>query len=313
MISVIICSVNPQLLTAVKQNIAETIGVPFEVIAIDNRGSSAGICEVYNRGTAQASFDLLCFMHEDIILQTQNWGRVVVDLMKADTGIGLVGVAGSYYKPLIPSGWNGTSKETECIYIMQGNKQQSASEFVLHNANPLGKKHMDVASIDGVWFCTTKAIAQSNPFDAQTLKGFHCYDIDFSLSVGQHHRVVVTYEVLLAHLSEGNFDRTWLIETLKLHQKWQNYLPLLRGQLSPEKRYHIEKYTFRHLLKLFKDYNLPVSYLRKLLWQRAYFNKIPKNLWLNMNFHLFKFQKKAAKSLDYKPIGLEELDRLISL
>ena len=313
MISVIICSINPQLLTEVKQNIAETIGVPFEVIAIDNRNTTAGICEVYNRGVAQARFELLCFMHEDIIIQTKSWGTIVSDLLKIETGIGLIGVAGSYYKPLIPSSWNGTSKETECIYIMQGSKQQGPGEFLLHNTNPLGKNQVEVASVDGVWLCTTKAIALANAFDADTLKGFHCYDIDFSLSVGRSHKVIVTYEILLAHLSDGNFDRTWLIETLKLHDKWKAYLPVLRGELSMQKRNYIEKYTFRHLLRLFKDCNLPISYLRKMLWQPAYFKSLPVKLWINMNFHLYKFHKNTSKSTDYRPLNDKELERLTNL
>lgn len=37
MVSIIICSVSPLLLEDLKQNIAQTIGVEYEIIAIDNR------------------------------------------------------------------------------------------------------------------------------------------------------------------------------------------------------------------------------------------------------------------------------------
>ena len=37
MVSIIICSVSPHLLKKLQQNIAQTIGVEYEIIAIDNR------------------------------------------------------------------------------------------------------------------------------------------------------------------------------------------------------------------------------------------------------------------------------------
>ncbi len=301
MISVIICSVNPQLLAAVKQNIAETIGVAFEVIAIDNRGSSAGICEVYNRGAAQSSFDLLCFMHEDIFLQTQNWGSVVVDLLKTETGIGLVGVAGSYYKTLSPSGWGNATSYTDCMNIVQGFKNKGPEEHVLQYKNPFNQKYTEVAAVDGVWLCTTKTIAQQMKFDQQTFAGFHCYDLDFSLRLGKQYKVVVTYDVLLTHLSEGSYTRTWMMETIKLHQKWKNDLPVLTADLPYAKRLYLEKQTFRDFLRLLIHLNLPLSIAKDLLRQKVYVQKLGLALWLNMNFHLYKFGKKARKNMAYQP------------
>lgn len=306
MISIIICSINERLLHQVKQNIAETIGVDFEIIAIDNRNSPLGICEVYNIGAAKAQYDFLCFMHEDVKMVTQNWGLTVVQLLKPDTGIGLIGVAGSYYKPLIPSSWNGATKKTECIYILQGDKAKNPDEFELLNINPYNQKSAEVASIDGVWFCTTKAIATKYTFDAESFKKFHCYDIDFSLAVGQDHKVVVTYEILLAHFSKGSFDRTWIMETLKLHDKWMHYLPVLRGNLKEQEMTQIEKITFRHLLKQFVDLNLPLSRLRKLLWQKVFIKKVSVKLWINLNFHLYKYWGKVRRNAEYDPISFED-------
>ncbi len=37
MISVLICSINPDLLNNVTENIKETIGVPFEILYADNQ------------------------------------------------------------------------------------------------------------------------------------------------------------------------------------------------------------------------------------------------------------------------------------
>ena len=49
MISIIVCSINPDAAEKLKQNIAATIGrVEYEVIVFDNRTSGYGICKVYN-------------------------------------------------------------------------------------------------------------------------------------------------------------------------------------------------------------------------------------------------------------------------
>ncbi len=72
MLSIIISSGNQQLLAAVRLNIAETAGILHEIIAIDNTSAKRGICEVYNEGIHRAKYPMLCFMHEDTILQTKN-------------------------------------------------------------------------------------------------------------------------------------------------------------------------------------------------------------------------------------------------
>ena len=74
MISVLICSIDTELLNNVRTNIAETIGVPFEILYLDNRNEKKGICQVYNELAERARFPYLCFLHEDVILNANDWG-----------------------------------------------------------------------------------------------------------------------------------------------------------------------------------------------------------------------------------------------
>ena len=76
MISVLICSADNSLLNQVKANIEQTIGVEHEILFFDNL-EKKGICEVYNSLAAQAKFSYLCFVHEDILFQTLNWGLLL--------------------------------------------------------------------------------------------------------------------------------------------------------------------------------------------------------------------------------------------
>lgn len=59
MVSIIICSVSPHLLKKLQQNIAQTIGVEYEIIAIDNREKHWPIAKVYNYGAQQAKYPYL--------------------------------------------------------------------------------------------------------------------------------------------------------------------------------------------------------------------------------------------------------------
>ena len=71
MISVVICSINKILAEQVSKNIHDTIGVPFELIVIDNNLLKKGIAHVYNLGAGRAKYDVICFVHEDVLFQTK--------------------------------------------------------------------------------------------------------------------------------------------------------------------------------------------------------------------------------------------------
>ena len=61
MLSIIISSYQDKFYSALEQNIAETIGIPHEIIKIDNP-NLMGICEAYNKGALLSKYDyhLLC-------------------------------------------------------------------------------------------------------------------------------------------------------------------------------------------------------------------------------------------------------------
>lgn len=295
MISIIISSANKQQLFDVTQNIADTIAIPYELIAFDNSDGKMGICEVYNKGIEQAKFDVLCFMHEDVSIKTQAWGQKVVDIFK-DKTIGLVGVAGSVYKPLTPSGWTGTGVSTDCLNIIQSHKYNDKPpkhHHRNHNNEPLAH----VAAVDGVWLCTTREIAKKIKFDDQTFKGFHAYDVDFSIAIGQLYKVVVTYDLLLNHFSEGNYDRTWLTEILKLHKKWTGHLPINTGNLTMKEVLRIEKVTFKEFVSRLAAWDMPISIALKTLRHNNDFMKLSPGLFLKLHFYALKIYSKGKKKV----------------
>jgi glycosyltransferase involved in cell wall biosynthesis len=268
MISIIICSANAADLKLVQENISATIGVPHEVIAFDNGSGSKGICEIYNHGTKQAKFDILCFMHEDISFRTVNWGKKVLSIFKENEEIGLLGIAGGGYKSLTPSSWyNYHLQENGGFYanLIQGFKHTGKPDQHEYR-NPKTESLSRVACIDGCWMCTRKTVAIRYPFDEKRLKKFHGYDLDFSIAVNQQYHVMVTFEVLLQHFSEGNFDSTWMDEIIKVHKKWGGFLPVNADNLNERDLKRVERDAYLGFLQRSLDSGYTHNQLLGLIW-----------------------------------------------
>lgn len=249
MLSLIIASVHPHLLQRVKQNAEETIGLPYEFIVFNNSSGEKGICEIYNQGIAMAKGSILCFMHEDIAFVTKDWGKTVQGLFEQNAKLGIVGIAGGTYKPLMPSGWYSQgSPQTERSNLIQSFKFEER-ETHHANINPTGESLAKVVAVDGVWMCVKKEVTRCFLFDSATFKNFHCYDIDFCLSAGKAYDIAVTYDVLIHHFSEGNFNRQWMDQTMLLYKKWEGELPKSVHGFTKKQITKIEKQNFRFWLK----------------------------------------------------------------
>jgi hypothetical protein len=287
MISIIISSADKILLKQVTENIHHTIGVPFEIIATDNSRGEKSMCEVYNQAAQNARYDILCFMHEDIIIDTQSWGQIVNNLFNNNPELGLLGIAGGAYKALAPSGWQPFGDINIHMYLLQDYKF-AGKERALVNQNPGNQKLPAVACVDGVWFATTQKIWAEFKFDEKTFTGFHAYDIDFSLAVGQKYKVAVTYDVLLQHLSDGNYDRAWIYESMKLYQKWNEHLPANIQLLSYKQQIAAEKITFKKFVEQLIKLKLPIQLAYTILWQNNRYAIFSFKLFVKLNFYLLK-------------------------
>jgi hypothetical protein len=287
MISIIISSVNKANLQQVSENINATIGVPFEIVATDNNKGQMGICEVYNKGMIRAQYDILCFIHEDVLIKTNNWGQKLLALFEQDPKLGLVGIAGSSYKPLTPSGVGGIGINTYYSNLIQSYKYKKTKSKHVYS-NPDNQSIAEVVCIDGVFMATTKDVAEEFMFDEITFKKFHGYDIDFSLSVSQKYKVMVTFDILLDHFSEGLYNDIWMIENLKLHNKWNKHLPLTVCSFTPEQIAYIEKRTFKNFIDQLISFNFPMKTALGMLWKNQKFLRLNFKLFFKLKFYIFK-------------------------
>jgi len=250
MISIIICSRKEGIDPFLWENINRTIGVPFEIINIDNQDNRYSIFSAYNLGALRSKYDNLCFMHDDIIFHGDGWGKVVTGLLSAEQ-TGVVGVAGAVVKTRTASPWWVSNVHDCSKYFRQNLIQTRGTEKrVIHEEiNPEKEACSKVAVIDGVWFCCRRDLWDRVKFDESNFGGFHFYDLDFSLAVlAKGYTNLVTYEVLLEHRSSGHLDGSWVKAALRFQKKWEKRLPVSVVELSREELNQLEYQAIRNLL-----------------------------------------------------------------
>ena len=239
MLSIIISSYQPHYFSALEKNIAETIGIPYEIVKIDNPGLM-GICEAYNKGASEAKFDYLLFMHEDVEFQTKNWGTILLENLKQEKA-GIIGVLGSDYVPNVPFAW-WDLYENNFSHYTQYEKNKLIGDYNLNSDK-------NVYVIDGVFMAVKKSVYNRFKFN-ENISGFHAYDIQFSLNVADEFQNIVTSKIKIAHFSYAvnTLDKNWLnnlIHTRKLYRIPQSQ--------SVNKKKELYSYLqFYHYLKKFK-------------------------------------------------------------
>ncbi|WP_179374548.1 glycosyltransferase [Winogradskyella wichelsiae] len=228
MISIIVCSIKPDLLKNFKANVLETIGVPHEFIIIDNNKEQFSICKAYNVGATKAKYDVLAFCHEDILFHTMDWGKELFKTLN-DTDIGLIGACGAKIKPNVPAGWISVPKEFYRSNFIQSEGEKQQLNVV---RDTIDDSLSDVVVVDGMFLATTKKIWDENKFDEINFDGFHFYDQDFSMQIIQKRKIVINHNILLEHLSIGSLNLDWLKYSKIFFYKWSSKLPIYINSIS---------------------------------------------------------------------------------
>lgn len=194
-ISIIICSRRPNISANLKQNIAETIGCEYELIVIDNSHDQYNIFQAYNEGIKRSQGDVLCFMHEDILYRSKDWGTIVLDVFE-DKTIGLVGFAGTHFLSSSPFYW------TNSPFISEHNLTNDKGVVLECFKDEYYDTHglADLVAIDGFCFFVKKQLFEYIRFDDNTYSGYHAYDMDICMQVIMAgYRVCACNKVLIEH------------------------------------------------------------------------------------------------------------------
>lgn len=241
-VSVVICSREPALIESLKVNIEATIGCEYEIIVVDNFSNKYSIFNAYNVGIEKSIGNILCFVHEDVLFHTCDWGKKLKNIFAQNLQIGIVGIAGSKIISDVPSGW----WEQPSKALVKNILQHRPDGRVEHLNNGFeDENEQEVAVIDGVFMCLRR---DSRIKFNENLKGFHNYDQSICLDyLEKDYQIVVTNQILLEHLSNGTIDSRWLNATCEFYRLYQKHLPKVIGDAglgNKERVQQISRFIF---------------------------------------------------------------------
>jgi len=249
MISLIICSRTKNISESLLSNIKVTIGVPFELVIIDNTRNELTIFQAYNIGVSKSIYPYLCFMHDDILFHTFDWGKAVCRHFE-DKEIGAIGIGGSKYLSYMPGTWWGSDFwELNIIHTDKVQNKTTLDAVIKTEGNK-----SEVTAIDGVWFCIPKELFRQIKFDEVTFKGFHHYDLDICMQIVLNkYKIYAVFDILIEHFSKGTINESWTENALIFQQKWRINLPVSLINLSTEDQYNLELKIMYQYLDLIKN------------------------------------------------------------
>lgn len=218
MITVVYCTrqENPEH----KEHLIKSSGLHkhIEVIEIINNGES--LTHAYNRGLKQAKNDIVVFCHDDITLETKQWGNKLLKQFDKNPEYGIIGVAGSKYMAESGQWWADKKK-------MYGRVQHTheGKTWLSEYSKDLGNNLEEVVVVDGVFFAVNKTKLKAT-FD-ESVEGFHFYDVTFCF---ENHlkdvKVGVSTLVRVNHKSIGMTNQSWEDNRLLFSEKFKNNLPI---------------------------------------------------------------------------------------
>lgn len=230
MISLVVCCRNTSLDSSLLKNIEETIGCEYQLVIIDNSAGKYNIFQAYNEGVRRSKYDIICFMHDDLLYHTVGWGNKVIDWFKSPD-VGMLGISGNTYMSRIPTVWWASSFKGNQIAVRQNsidtdrnNRLNSRRTYI----NPLNETNSEVIVNDGLFFCIRKKLFDDGLFfDEKTFSGFHFYDIDISFQVrSMGYRILCVYDFVIEHISSSVLNKEWLHDARLFYNKWEDILPI---------------------------------------------------------------------------------------
>ena len=218
MITVIYCTRKPN--PEHTKHIIQTSGLDkhIQVIEIINNGES--LTKAYNRGLTAATNDIVVFMHDDLAIETKQWGHKLLKQFKANPEFGIIGVAGTKHLAASGKWWEDRKK----MYGRVAHTHEGKT-WLSSYSRDLGNTLEDVVVVDGVFFAIDKTKA-TLPFN-ESVEGFHFYDATFCFENYLNGTVIgVTTAVRVNHNSIGMTNDQWEVNRQIFAETFKDNLPV---------------------------------------------------------------------------------------
>lgn len=217
MITIVYCTreTNPEH----KAHLAKTCGLDkhLEIIEIVNNGES--LTSAYNRGLKQAKNDIVVFCHDDLSIETKQWGTKLIKLFKNNPEYGIIGVAGTKQVPSSGIWWENPRQ----MYGRVAHTHEGKT-WLSSYSDDLGHEIEETVIVDGVFFAIDKSRIKKT-FN-EDVQGFHFYDLTFCY---ENHlegvKVGVTTLIRINHRSIGATNEKWEKNRIEFSDRFKDTLP----------------------------------------------------------------------------------------
>jgi glycosyltransferase involved in cell wall biosynthesis len=218
MLTVIYCTrnTNPEH----KEHLVKSSGLHkhIEVIEIINNGES--LTKAYNRGLKQAQYKHVVFCHDDITIETKQWGVKLLKQFEKNPEYAIIGVAGSKNMPASGQWWENPKK-------MYGRVQHTheGKTWLSSYSDDLGQEVESAVLVDGLFFVVDKTKLKKS-FN-ENVKGFHFYDVTFCFeNYLENVKIGVTTIIRVNHKSIGATNERWEENRVQFSETFKENLPV---------------------------------------------------------------------------------------
>ena len=190
----------------------------IEVIEIINNGESLTIS--YNRGLKQAKNDVVVFCHDDITIETKQWGKKLLKHYDKNEDYSILGVAGTKHIGESGRWWD----DKKAMYGRVKHTHEGKTWMSKYSPD-LGTNVEEVVLVDGVFF-SVKQSRLKETFD-ETVEGYHFYDVDFCFrNTLAGTKTGVNSNIVINHQSIGITNDPWEANRVLFSEKFKDNLPL---------------------------------------------------------------------------------------
>lgn len=189
-----------------------------EILCYENDNQKS-LSEIYNIGLNESINDIVVFLHDDLILVTQNITPKINKLFENNPEHGIIGIAGT--NNLINGVWWSDNKSMIGIV---GHEHEN-KKHINHYSNSLGDNLKDVVVIDGLFMCIHKKRIK-HKFN-EDFKDFHFYDLPICVdNFLDGVKIGVTTKIFVYHKSIGYVNKKWEKNKLYFEALYGKHLPL---------------------------------------------------------------------------------------
>ncbi len=182
-----------------------------------NGGQS--LTKAYNQGLKEAKNNIVVFCHDDITIETKQWGNKLIKQFEKNPEFGIIGVAGSKNMPISGRWWEDPKQ-------MYGRVQHThdGKSWLSTYSEDLGQNLEEVVTVDGVFFAVDKRRIKAE-FN-ETVEGFHFYDVTFSFeNYLKGSKSGVSTLIRVNHQSIGQTNESWEENRVKFVDSYSEHLP----------------------------------------------------------------------------------------